>query len=45
MKVFKNKLTGELHAAENKTRAWLYFYEKAKDGTTVPTIKDITENS
>lgn len=44
MKVFKNKMTGELYVAENKIRAWLYFYEKAKGSTITPTINDITEN-
>lgn len=31
MKVYKNILTGELYTAENKVRAWLYFYEKGKE--------------
>lgn len=42
--IYKNNLTGELYTAENKVRAWLYFYEKAKNSTgrNIPTINDIT---
>lgn len=45
MKVYKNKLTGELYAAESKVRAWLYFYEKGKNSTgrNMPTMDDITD--
>ena len=44
-KVYKNKLTGEFYTAENRVRAWLYFYEKAKNCTemNIPTINDITD--
>ena len=45
LRIFKNKLTGEFYTAENRVRAWLYFYEKAKSSTgmNIPTINDITD--
>jgi len=42
MNVFKNILTGEYHVADNKTRAWLYFFYKAERmGKDKPTMNDI----
>ena len=42
MDVFKNILTGELHIAENKLRAWLHFsYEARRKGEERPTMDDI----
>ena len=43
--IFKNQLTGELYTAKSKVKAWLYFYEKAKNSTVrnIPTINDITD--
>lgn len=42
MDVFKNILTGELHIAENKLRAWLHFSNEAKrKGEERPTMDDI----
>jgi hypothetical protein len=44
MTVYKNKITGEYHIAENKTRAWLYFfYEAERKGKERPEMYDITE--
>ena len=42
MDVFKNILTGELHIAENKLRAWLHFSNEAKrKGEERPTMDDV----
>jgi hypothetical protein len=42
MNVFKNILTGEYHVADNKTRAWLYFFYKAeRKGEDKPTMNDV----
>ncbi len=42
MDVFKNILTGELHIAENKLRAWLFFsYEARRNGKERPTMDDV----
>jgi len=42
MNVFKNILTGELHIAENKLRAWLHFSNEAKrKGEERPTMDDV----
>ena len=44
MDVFKNILTGELHIAENKLRAWLHFsYEARRKGEERPTMDDIVK--
>jgi len=44
MNVFKNILTGELHIAENKLRAWLHFsYEARRNGKERPTMNDIVK--
>ena len=42
MNVYRNILTGEYHVADNKTRAWLYFFHKAeRKGTDKPTMNDV----
>lgn len=44
MNVFKNILTGELHIAENKLRAWLHFSNEAKrKGGERPTMDDVVK--
>ena len=44
MDVFKNILTGELHIAENKLRAWLHFSNEARrKGEERPTMNDIVK--
>jgi len=42
MMVYRNILTGELHIAENKLRAWLFFsYEARRKGEDRPTMDDV----
>ena len=44
MMVYRNILTGELHIAENKLRAWLHFSNEAKrKGEERPTMDDIVK--
>lgn len=44
MMVYRNILTGELHIAENKLRAWLHFsYEARRKGEERPTMDDIVK--
>ena len=44
MMVYRNILTGELHIAENKLRAWLFFsYEARRNGKERPTMDDIVK--
>lgn len=43
MMVYRNILTGEYRICESKVRAWLYFFDKAKNADTErPTMDDIT---
>jgi hypothetical protein len=44
MAVYKNTLTDESQSAENKIRAWLYFfYEAERKGNEKPTMDDIVK--